>query len=629
MGAGYCCQIFNDNLYLGTNQGLFVKSFRNFINNTGQFELVKNTAGQVWSLTVADNQLICGHNFGVFSVVDKTAIKIGQENGAWKFIPLRKHPDYLMGGFYNGLAILKKSGNGYLFYKKIQGFNESSRFLCEDQQGKIWISHGSKGIYRIELNSLCDSVVKTDFFGVNDGLPSDFGNIVFEIDNEIAVSTIDGFYQLVPDSDRFIKSVKLSQIFKTNSRIKTLHNDENGNYWFIADKESGVFRKNEDLTYTKITAPFTSLHKNFINEFEFIYPYNDEHVFIGVDNGVAHYSPKFSKSYSQEFKAYITKIEIPYLDSVIFLNHIYQPAFQPAYPFRKNEFRFHFAAPFFENDGNLEFSYFLENYSTSWSEWSPISFRDFTHLDENNYTLKLKARNKYGAESEITSFQFKINPPWYRSNIAYLVYFVFLVLMIFSLIIHIRQRVKKLKNKERLKHELELKAREEQFQLQSLKAEKEIIRLRNEKLKDEMVFRDKELANQTMNIIQKNKFLFNLIDELQRIQSTTEDQNLKNKMISLKKKIQREIDEKQQNKVFETYFDEVHNEFFNRMKDKYPDLSPKELRLCAYIRMNISTKEIASLLNISYRGVEINRYRLRKKLDLPRDIILPTFLSNI
>jgi DNA-binding CsgD family transcriptional regulator len=201
--------------------------------------------------------------------------------------------------------------------------------------------------------------------------------------------------------------------------------------------------------------------------------------------------------------------------------------------------------------------------------------------------------------------------------------------MILSVITHIRQRVRKLNNKERLKHELELKAREEQFQLQSLKAEKEIIRLRNEKLQDEMVFRDKELANQTMNIIQKNKFLFNLIDELQRIQSTTEDQNLKTKMISLKKKIQREIDEKQQNKVFETYFDEVHNEFFNRMKDKYPDLSPKELRLCAYIRMNISTKEIASLLNISYRGVEINRYRLRKKLDLPRDIILPTFLSNI
>ena len=144
--------------------------------------------------------------------------------------------------------------------------------------------------------------------------------------------------------------------------------------------------------------------------------------------------------------------------------------------------------------------------------------------------------------------------------------------LVFLTIKYVRYRIKKSNHEAKLKHERELREREEEFQHQSLIADKEIIRLRNEKLQDEMIFRDKELANQTMNLIQKNKFLIKLIEELQRIQSSTDDQTVKSKMISLKKKIQKEIDDKQQNRVFETYFDEVHDEFFNRMKEKYPDL---------------------------------------------------------
>jgi ligand-binding sensor domain-containing protein/DNA-binding CsgD family transcriptional regulator len=629
LGAGYCCQVFNGNIYLGTNQGLFVKPFRQFNENTGEFELVKNTTGQVWSLSVFDGKLICSHNLGAFTIDGNVATKIENIEGAWKFIPLKGRPDFLLGGCYNGLVLLKKNNSGWSYHQKIQGFDESSRFLCQDTDGKIWMSHGSKGIYQITLNQKADSVTSVSFFDDANGLPSSFGNIVFEINKEIVISTTDGFYQFNPDLKVFQKSDKFNQIFNINSRLKALIQDEKGNYWFIAENESGVFRVNEDLTYTKITAPFIRLQNRFINEFEFIYPFDDEHIFIATDNGFAHYSPKFPKSYSQEFKSFITRIEIPYLDTVLYLNQIYQPNVKFSFPFRKNEFRFHFAAPFFEESQKVEFSYFLNNFSEKWSDWSPISFKDFINLHENDYTLKLKARNIYGTETEITTFDFSVDPPWHRSKTAIFGYFIAFLVSVFFFIYYVRYRIHKSNLQAKLKHENELRERDEEFQRQALMAKQEIINLRNEKLQDEMIFRDKELANQTMNIIQKNKFLIKLVEELQRIQSTTEDQTVKNKMILLKKRVQKEIDDKQQNRVFETYFDEVHSEFFNRMKEKYPDISPKDLRLCAYIRMDISTKEIASLLNISYRGVEINRYRLRKKLDLERDVNLPTFLSNI
>jgi DNA-binding CsgD family transcriptional regulator len=118
-------------------------------------------------------------------------------------------------------------------------------------------------------------------------------------------------------------------------------------------------------------------------------------------------------------------------------------------------------------------------------------------------------------------------------------------------------------------------------------------------------------------------------EELKRVSHETSDGAVKTKMAILKKRIDKEIDNQNQNQIFESYFEEVHADFFERLKDKFPHLSPKDLRLCAYIRMNMSTKEIATLLNISDRGVEISRYRLRKKLELSREVNLSTFLLNL
>jgi DNA-binding CsgD family transcriptional regulator len=92
------------------------------------------------------------------------------------------------------------------------------------------------------------------------------------------------------------------------------------------------------------------------------------------------------------------------------------------------------------------------------------------------------------------------------------------------------------------------------------------------------------------------------------------------------KKVNRNIDSDKQWEVFEKHFTGVHEEFLQRLKDDYPDLSPRELKLCAYLRLNISSKEIADLMNISVRGVEISRYRLRKKLQLEHDQNLTDFI---
>jgi ligand-binding sensor domain-containing protein/DNA-binding CsgD family transcriptional regulator len=627
LGTGYCCKIFNGNLYLGTNQGLFVRPFENSYNNES-FELIKNTEGQVWSIEEFDGELICGHKFGTFAIEENRARKISNVDGTWKFIQLKNNPEYLLGGHYNGLLLLKKENNKWKFQKEITGFNESSRYLRQTNDGHIWISHGRKGIFRIKLGDQLDSIKEIKLYTSNNGLPDNTNNIVFEYDDNIYISTVAGIYEYTAATDSFRISEEITGMFDSDGRIKTLKPDSDGNLWYIGEKESGVQRLNEDLTYTKITSPFKTLKESYVNEFEFIYPFNDENIFIGIDNGFAHYSSKFPKSYSQSFQSFITKIELPYIDSVI---HLYssETNLEYEFPFRKNTFRFHFTAPYFENTNTLNFSYFLDNYSEKWSQWSTDSYKDFTNLPEGDYTFNLKAKNIYGVESDISSFQFTISPPWHRSRVAYYIYVFILLAFTFGFTQFILFRIKLSNQKEKLKYEKELHKKDEQARYERVISEKEIIKLRNDKLRAEKVHRDKELANQTMGIIQKNKFLAKIALELQRIQSSTNDGAVKSKMVILKKRIDKEIDNIQQNQIFETYFEEVHKEFFEKLKERFPDLTANDLRLCAYIKMNISTKEIASLLNISYRGVEISRYRLRKKMQLSRETNLSIFLLNI
>jgi len=627
LGSGYCCIVFNDNLYLGTNQGLYVQRFNKDDENNG-FELVKNTAGQVWSLDEFDGKLICGHNLGTFMVEGNVARKISNREGAWKYIKLKKNNNFLIGGHYNGLVLLKKVKNSWTYDKKLDGFEESSRYIYQDENEDIWIGHGGKGIFRLKLNDNLESISNVTYYTEKNGLPSNTGNILLPFNSKIFVSTNEGIYKFDESSGTFLPTDELNNMFGECGRIKTIVTDSTGDAWYIAENESGVVRRNEDMTYTKINAPFKSLNEAFINEFEFIYPYDRKNIFLGVEDGFVHYSPVQSKSYDQPFSVYISKVELPYLDSAIFVQGNNQVE-EYIFPFRKNAFRFHYSAPFFKNVIPLNFSFFLEGFSENWSDWSVDTYKDFTTLHEGNYTLKLKAKNIYGVESQPASFSFVISPPWHRSNTAYAIYFLFLILVAFLVTKYVLYRIKQSKLKEERRHQQEIREQEEQFKREALIAEKQIIKLRNDKLRAEMIHRDKELANQTMNLIQKNRFLNKLNDELQRLQNSTSDSAVITKLVLITKRIKKELDDKQQQQLFETYFEEVHLEFFKRLKEKFTHLSPNDLKLCAYIRMNISTKEIATLLNISYRGVEISRYRLRKKLELSRDVNLSTYLLNI
>ncbi len=630
-GAGYASVIHEGKLYLGTNQGLYVSEWPQR-ESSNDFRMIPGTYGQVWYLGVHRGSLLCGHDKGTYVIKGETAFLINSIQGGWKFHELSKHPGYMIGGTYSGIILFRWEQGEWRFVRQIEGMNESFRVFEEDQNGDLWMSHGFKGIFRISLTTGLDSVAAVRFYNSADGLPSDFYLSIFRIRGKLVVASETEIYEHSPAGDRFVRSAYFNQLLSPEVAISYLKEDNEGNIWYVAKNRAGVFRLQEDYTYQHINIPFLLLSGRFIHGFESFYPYSPDGMIIGTEDGFAHYSSRLTSRGYGELSTYITLAEALHQDSVFYYGSTMSPGEDARgyrFAYRNNSIRFTFASPVYDSPGTTEYSYMLEDYDNEWSPWSKAFYKEYSNLPDGRFTFRVKARNQLGIESLPDSLEFTIDHPWYKTPMAYLGYLVAGLCLALLLVKFIRWRIKVSSSRERINNQRIYDAKEQEYIRQALEAEKEIIRIRNEKLQAEMILRDKELANQAMNLVRKNEFLIELKEDINVLKQSCSDEGTGRRAVEIIARINREVDSNKQREIFESAFDEVHEDFLDRLKTRYPNLTPTELRLCAFLKMNIPTKEIAPLLNISVRGVEICRYRIRKKMRISREVNLTTLLLGI
>ena len=276
----------------------------------------------------------------------------------------------------------------------------------------------------------------------------------------------------------------------------------------------------------------------------------------------------------------------------------------------------------YEQQINLEYSYRLKGFDKAWSDWSKKTEKDYTNLPAGNFTFEVKARNNLNNESPVTSYTFEVLPPWYLNIWSIGIYGLLLFVLLYYF--YKLQAKKYSKRYQEQQKELELK-----HQIELEKTEKELIQLKNEKLETEIEFKNSELASSAMNLVQKKEFILKIKETLQHLnkneKESMDSQDLKKLLRSLSEE-EKLNDEWEQ---FSIHFNNVHGDFLIKLSEKYPTLKAHELKLCAYLRMNLTSKEIAQLMSISVRGVEISRYRLRKKLNIPTETNLFQFLFEI
>ena len=618
----YASVVHDGYLYVATNQGVFYHSWnKTFKENV--FTLVEGTTAQTWNVQVIDNELICSSNIGALVIKGDKLIKVLDKNGYFSFQTVPGQPNFIIGSNYKGFAVFEKTANGLKFRNQIAGFNKSSMFELDNDY--LWLKI-DECLYQMIVS---DDFTKFKFIKTRRNLSDNEKGIgtIQKINNTIYFQTNNHFYKYSNEQDLFYEDKKMSLVFKKIPEISSLTEDALGNLWYTFNESLGELIKNKKGTYTNSVTPFSNLTRNLVNNFLSVNTLDSQNVFIGLKDGLAHYNPRFLNNTETKPSVFIRSFAFSG-DTLIFGNKK-KIAEKYVIPYVSNHVKFTFSSPSYENLENLEFSYQLVGFDDQWSDWSPNTTKEYTNLREGDYTMKLKARTNYDKQSEQTVLNFTISPPWYRHFLAYLVYVLLTVMTIFFIRNRVKMKIRKNKYYETLEQrrlylEKETKIRKEQYEL-----EKEIEKLKNDKLKIKILAKDKELVNNSLQVAKKNKVLNNIINKIKDINIDSFDETTKTQFTKLNRSIVKEVNADKSWQDLEKHIKNVHYDFLKRLKEKHPTISPRELDLATYLLMNMSTKEIAEVMNISNGGVELARYRLRKKLDLNKKENLISYLMGI
>lgn len=624
-GTGYCALISDNKLYLGTSNGLFsLKAYPNPISEKAKYQMIDNSGGQVYKIQNINGDLLLAHHNGAFEIKHDKAEKIYDKTGTWKFETI-PGTNKILAGTYEGFITIAETKNGDKKVERIGDFIESSRVFEFLNDSVLFMSHGYKGIFELQLNVNRDDIKQTRFYGQNAGFPSDMLINVFKIGNEFIFPAEYGVFRYSEVDHSFKHDINLEEQLGADVHISELEYNFNGNLYFLSNDELGLIRHNIYGNYEKHTSEFVRIRKFLSDDLENITALDHENVLFGAKEGFIHYNPNTPFNPNQDFQIYIRKIESVTDQHKINYNGagpIHNKDSIPLYPANFSSLKFTFASPYFNGQDEITFQYQLENFDKGWSEWSTINEKEYTNLSQGEYNFKVRAKNVFGNISEPATYTFTVFPPWYRSKFAFTLYFL-LLLMVFAVTMYVQSiRYKLDKAQLTLTQKKELERKDSEIEQVSRESEQQISKLRNDKLRSEIDHKNRELATTTMHLINKNEFMLKVRDTVKELSKV----NSKESIRKLVKDIDRNLAEDEGWAQFTKHFDQVHGDFLSNIKKAHPTLTPQEIKLCAYLRMNMSSKEIANLLNISVRGVEISRYRLRKKLDINRETNLVDFM---
>ncbi|UJH67534.1 triple tyrosine motif-containing protein [Allomuricauda sp. SCSIO 65647] len=604
LGSVYVSAIHNDNLYLGTNQGLFYKPF----DGSDDYRLISGTQGQVWCLEEIDGTLFCGHNTGTFLIRDNKAQKIASVQGTWQIAKLADRPNLLLQGNYDGLYVLEKSNGSWKLRNKIEGFANSSRYF-ETLGNKIFVNHEYNGVFEVVVDDTFSKAGKvtidTSIKGSNSGLAMYNGDLLYAYK--------DGIFTY--DDEKFVRDSLLSNIYDEHEyESGKLLVDENDNRLWVFSKSNINYVSPVGLTNTlKIrSVPLTKEVRNGILGYENIMKLDDRgNYLLGKTSG--YFIMNTNEVKPKKFHVHISEVSNWAINTN---KSFFDKKLEGSFDNDENNLEFSFYAPEYNKYINTQYQYRLEGMYDDWSDWSEKATVLYENLPFGDYEFQVKGKIGNALSDNTASYSFKVAKPWYLSTLMISLYALGAILG--SIMIHYSYKRHYHKRQQKL-----IERNKREMELAKAQNEKEIIKIKNEQLKTDFKNKSSELAASTLSIIRKNELLSKAKEQLL---SYAEDKDSVKPIINI---IDKSLNQNDDWELFKEAFNNADRKFLKKLKKAHPNLSPNDIRLCAYLRLNLSSKEIAPLFNISARSVEIKRYRLRKKMNLSHDANLVNYILKL
>lgn len=608
IGSVYASAIHGGNLYLGTNQGLFYKE----LYSEDDFKLISKTQGQVWCLKEIDGTLFCGHNDATYMVSGNQVKMVSEIQGTWNLQPVNDHPDLVIQGNYDGLYVLERFGSSWRLRNKIKGFDNSSRYF-EVLGTEIFVNHEYKGVFKLNVDSTFSRVIdihmNTLLKGANSGIS--------KYRDAILYAGKGGIYQYDETEKAFKKDSLLSTSYDEKEYIsgRIVLGEEGDRFWFFAKNHLILVSSSILNTQPNIKKlPLTIEVRRDVPEYENIINLDGTDKFLmGTNSG--YLIININELKTGDFKVDISKINSGINKDHSASTNLIDKTVKGSFDYNENDININFYTPEYYQYFEPLYQYQLLGIYDLWSEWTPASNVFYENLPYGEYTFNVRSKLGGRISENVATYSFVISRPWYISTYMWGLYILLAIFIsVFTHQVYKRYyRFQQYKLMEANKRELELA---------KLQGEQEIIKLKNEQLKQDIKNKSNEAAASAISIVKKNELLMQIKDQLLEIGD-------KKTLAPVIKVINKNLSHDENWEMFKEAFDSADSEFFKKVKAIHPDLSPNELKLCAYLRLNLSSKEIAPLFNISPRSVEVKRYRLRQKMNLGSQDNLTNYILNI
>lgn len=606
LGSVYATAIHDGKLYLGTNQGLFFRE----IDAKTDFKFIEGSQGQVWCLTKLDDQLFCGHHNGTYLVRNGGIKRISNIQGTWNLKPIDNN--LILQGSYDGLYVLEKTNSNWNLKNKIDGFDNSSRYF-EILDNMIFVSHEYKGIFKLDVDNTYTKVVETQI----DTLLRGSNSAIAKYRDRIYYAYKEGVFEYDKRERKFARDTSFSNAYLSEDYIsgRFVMGDDEESFWLFTRNNLTRISAGNLAGLPKIDlVPLTFAMRRNVVEYENIIPLDDlGNYLLGTSSGYLTFN--INSLSINDFSIYINSISLGINEDHSASGRLTDKSEEGDFESYENNISISFHTPQYLKFFTPSYQYKLEGIYDVWSEWTQESTVFYENLPPGRYSFQVRSRVGDHLSQNVALYSFYIAKPWYRTNFMIAIYL--LGVIAFSIFMHNVYKRYYRKQQEKL-----IEENRKELELTRLHNEKEIIKIQNEQLEKDYKNKSNELAASTMSIIKKNELLTQIKEQLSIIQDKTA-------IKPVIKIIDRSLSHNENWEMFKEAFDNADSEFFKNLKSKHPNLSPNDLKLCAYLRLNLSSKEVSQLINISPRSVEVKRYRLRKKLNLDSNENLADYILSI
>lgn len=546
-------------------------------------------------------------------------------------LPIPGDPEHALASTYDRFHLLERNAGGWSDLGPIDGYDDIGGSFQFDRHGYIWFTHFRKGIYRLSLNLDGRRFDEAKLYTLDDGLPNTHDNSVAIIDGEAVFSTDEGFFRLNSRTGRLVADKKLNDALQSRSKCKLYQLPDN--IIMVLNNsgmEFGRIRKDGTIVMDTLSP---------VGGADLLIPGSESATFLSPNSLVISNQEGFWNIDPQARSA--APPHVPFVNTIHANRDSVVYAASPARisPTRLilshdlNSLRFDFAFTDYRNNGDIEFSSFLENYDEDWTPFSSDSSREYTRLADGDYVFHLRARDPVTGHVSESGFSLRITPPWYRTTTAKIIYILLAIAAAYASYLWVRRWFRRSQQRLVLRKEKELQELRLAAEREALKKDFEIASLKSEQLEHDVRHKSNELSNTTMNLIRKNEILTDIAEHINKIREQLKSEDAapqtQKQLSKILTAIRENISHDDDWKNFTHNFDIVYENFTRRLGELHPNLTPADQRLCCYIRMRLSSKEIAPLINISFKSVEMARYRLRKKMGLPPETSLTEYLSTI